>query len=120
MNERIGGILMYEDEITEEVSRWKRKLLKRPSITSRYAKGVQAKINTIIPEKVHTVVTTAIKNMVQATLVGSEYMTKSIPEKGLTIQQREEKVREIARTYKRTAAIEGAGTGAGGILLGMA
>lgn len=111
---------MYEDEITEEVSRWKRKLLKRPSITSRYAKGVQAKINTIIPEKVHTVVTTAIKNMVQATLVGSEYMTKSIPEKGLTIQQREEKVREIARTYKRTAAIEGAGTGAGGILLGMA
>ncbi|WP_332631152.1 EcsC family protein [Halalkalibacter flavus] len=111
---------MYEKEIAEELQRWKRKLLKRPSMVGRYTKGLQSKMNNLIPEKVHSVVTASIKNMVYATLVGSEYTTKKQPEVALSLEQREEKVFQIIKTYKRTAALEGAGTGAGGILLGMA
>ncbi|KHF42039.1 EcsC family protein [Halalkalibacter okhensis] len=111
---------MYEKEIEDELKRWKRKLQKRPSMMGRYTKGLQSKMNNLIPEKVHSVVTASIKNMVHATLVGSEYTTKKQPEVALSLEQREEKVHQIIKTYKRTAALEGAGTGAGGILLGMA
>ncbi|ARK29176.1 EcsC protein family protein [Halalkalibacter krulwichiae] len=111
---------MYESQVAEEVIRWKRKLEKRPSLTGRYTKGLQAKMNKMIPEKLHTVVTTSIKNMVHATLVGSEYTTKKQPELALSLKEREEKVYSLIKSYKRTAALEGAGTGAGGILLGMA
>ncbi|GAE25892.1 EcsC protein [Halalkalibacter wakoensis JCM 9140] len=111
---------MYEKEIEEELSRWKRKLSKRPSVLGRYTKGLQSKMNRYVPEKIHSIVTTSIKNMVHATLVGSEYTTKKQPERALSLQQREEKVEKLVTSYKRTAALEGAGTGAGGILLGMA
>ncbi len=110
---------MYEDQVAEELVRWKRRLMKRPSMTGRYTKGVQAKMNKMIPEKVHSVVTASIKNMVHATLVGSEYTAQKQPEQALSLKEREEKVRALTNSYKRTAALEGAGTGAGGILLGM-
>ena len=111
---------MYEEEVKEEVVRWKRKMGKRSSMAARYAKQLQAKVNQLIPAKVHTVVTNAIKHMVHATLIGSEYMTKSMPKQGLSLEEREEIVKRLAQTYKRTAAIEGAGTGAGGVFLGIA
>lgn len=110
---------MYETQVAEELSRWKRKLEKRPSMVGRYTKGLQMKMNKLVPEKVHDVVTVSIKNMVHATLVGSEYTTKKQPEQALSLKEREEKVYSIMKSYKRTAALEGAGTGAGGILLGM-
>ncbi len=111
---------MYEDEVAEELRRWKRRQLKRPSMTGRYAKKMQEKVNNFIPEKIHTIVTTAIKNMVHATLIGSEITTKQQIQPALSLKEREEIVQQLTRTYKRTAALEGAGTGAGGILLGIA
>ncbi|GAE35683.1 EcsC family protein [Halalkalibacter akibai] len=111
---------MYEAQIAEELSRWKRKLEKRPSMFDRYTKGLQMKMNKLVPEKVHAVVTSSIKNMVHATLVGSEYTTKKQPDLALSLEEREQKVMGLIKSYKRTAALEGAGTGAGGILLGMA
>lgn len=111
---------MYEARVKEEIRRWKRKHLRRPSMTTRYTKEIQAKVNEKIPEKVHTVITASIKNMVHATLVGSEYMSNKQPSTKKSLQEKEEEVRHITRTYKRTAALEGAGTGAGGILLGIA
>src|SRR5690625_2839764 len=110
---------MYEAQAAEELQRWKRKFLKRPSMVGRYTKRIQSQINKRIPEKIHSVVTASMKNMIHATLVGSEYTTKKQPNQTANLQEREEEVREITRTYKRTAALEGAGTGAGGILLGM-
>lgn len=111
---------MYEDQVAEEMNRWKRKLLKRPSMTGRYTKKIQARVNQFIPEKVHTVVTASIKQMIQATLAGSEYTTKKKPDQMLALEEQEYLVQQLTKTYKRTAALEGAGTGAGGILLGMA
>lgn len=110
---------MYEEQIAEMVVRWKRKQLRRPSMTGRFAKGVQSKMNQYIPEKMHRVVTASIKNMIHATLIGSEYVTKKQAERALSLKEREESVEQLIRTFKRTAALEGAGTGAGGIFLGM-
>ena len=100
--------------------RWKRKLGKSQSMTGRFAKKWQKKMNTFIPEKVHSVVTVSVKHMVQATLTGSEYISKKELDLTTTFEEREQEVQELFRTYKNTAIAEGIGTGAGGILLGMA
>ncbi|WP_088102660.1 EcsC family protein [Halalkalibacter urbisdiaboli] len=111
---------MDETVVLEELERWKRKMRKRQSLTGRYAKKWQTKMNTYVPEKIHSIVTTSIKHMVHATLVGSEYTSKKEPVTGLSFVEREENVRQLIKRYKRTAALEGAGTGAGGFLLGVA
>lgn len=110
----------YEQKIRKELADWKKKLLKNSGIASKLAKKTQNKINSAIPERVHHVITEAIKKVVQATLVGSEFMTKSKPLYYATLQQRDEAVRSSLNKYKKVAAAEGAGTGAGGLLLGVA
>ncbi|KMK75693.1 EcsC family protein [Alkalihalobacillus pseudalcaliphilus] len=112
--------MVYDDVASEELARWRRKVRKNPSMTSKLTKQWQNKFNGIIPEKVHTVVTTSIKNMVQATIYGTEVTSKHQPLEALTFQEQEEKAKALIERYKKTAALEGAGTGFGGILLGMA
>lgn len=112
--------MTYEAEAKEELERWLRKMEKSERMTSRFAKNVQNKFNRLIPEKIQQIFTTSIKKMVHATLIGSEYMTKMDKTTTESLEEREKQVRMIIEKYKKTAAIEGAGTGAGGILLGMA
>jgi uncharacterized protein (DUF697 family) len=109
----------YDLKAYEEVQEWSRKFLKRSGIFSRMSKKAQSKINGLIPEKAHEIMTSAIRNMVKATLVGSNITTK--PDRSLgSLEERDIKLKEKANVYQKTAAIEGAGTGAGGILLGLA
>lgn len=110
----------YELKVYEEISEWKRKLRKRSSILNRVSKKAQSKINEKIPEKVHQVITDSLKNLVKATLVGSDYTTKKGNYLGLNLQHRDEHLKKKLEWFRKTAMIEGAGTGAGGILLGMA
>lgn len=112
--------MTYEDRAKEELERYFKKVAKSERMTSRFAKGIQNKINELIPEKAQQIFTTSIKKMVHGTLIGSEYMTKMKKVTDGSLQKREEQVREVLEKYKKTAAIEGAGTGAGGILLGLA
>ncbi|RXI99894.1 EcsC family protein [Anaerobacillus alkaliphilus] len=109
----------YEEKTRRELAEWEKKLLKEGFFAKKYAKTIQTKINERIPEKIHQLFTTSIKNMVQATLVGSEITSKTIPLEKATLEEREKKLEETIKFYKKTAAVEGAGTGAGGILLGM-
>jgi hypothetical protein len=110
----------YELKIHEEIEEWRRKLTKRSSILNRVSKKAQTKINEKIPEKVHQVITDSLKNLVKATLVGSEFTTKKGQSTGLTLQQRDEQLSKKLEMFRKTAMIEGAGTGAGGIFLGLA
>lgn len=110
---------LYEEKARLELLRWERKLLKEGFFGKQYAKAIQSKINDRIPEKIHQIFTTSIKNMVYATLVGSEYTSKTIPLENVCLQERERRLQEKIKLYKKTAAVEGAGTGAGGIFLGM-
>ncbi|MGN7311648.1 EcsC family protein [Alkalicoccobacillus gibsonii] len=113
-------VTVYEQEAKEEMIRWKRKLGKSQSMPGRFAKKWQKKANALIPEKVHSVVTASVKHMVQGALTGSEYVSKKEMDLTTTFEEREDQVRELFRTYKNTAVAEGIGTGAGGIMLGLA
>jgi uncharacterized protein (DUF697 family) len=110
----------YEKKVFAELSIWKQEIMKRPTILNRLSKKAQNKVNEIIPEKVHTAVTEAMKGMVQATLTGSNFTTRKSQGTGLTLFEKDEKLNEKLNTYRRTATIEGAGTGAAGFLVGLA
>lgn len=110
----------YELKAYEEVQEWKRKLLKRSNLLQRVSKKAQEKINEKIPEKAHRVVTDSIKNMVKATLTGSELFTKGSNNRNLSLEGMDAQLTEKMAVYRKTATIEGAGTGAGGIFLGLA
>jgi hypothetical protein len=110
----------YEKKVFAELSIWKQEIMKRPTILNRLSKKAQNKVNEIIPEKVHTALTEAMKGMVQATLTGSNFTTRKSQGTGLTLFEKDEKLNEKLNKYRRTATIEGAGTGAAGFLVGLA
>lgn len=110
----------YEEYAYRELQRWERKLLQKPSMVQKFSKDTQIKLNQMLPNKVHAIITDSIKKMVEFILTGSDYLTKEIAENNLSLKAREDKVQEVYKKYKKTAMIEGAGTGAGGILLGIA
>lgn len=109
----------YEQTAFEELKRWQKEMLRKPSILNKLSKKVQAKLNSYIPEKIHNAITTAIKQMVRGVLFGAQYTSKK-PASINTLRQTEEAVEKLIKTYKHTAAVEGGVTGAGGILLGLA
>lgn len=109
----------YEIQALSELKIWKVKLDKKSGTFNRMAKRFQTKVNTLIPQKVHNVITEGIKGMVKTALAGSG-LTSMKPLVGVDLEKREELVLEKVGFYKKTAAIEGAGTGAGGIALGLA
>lgn len=98
---------------------WRRKMQRPPSVTGRLTKRLQDRINELIPEKVHDFITAAFKQMTRAVLTGAEFISPR-PASPAGFQEREQKVREKISIYKNTAAAEGAITGAGGFLLGLA
>ncbi|GAB3657062.1 EcsC family protein [Echinicola sediminis] len=111
-------MVLYEEIAYFEMNAWLRKMKKQPSIINRLAKGVQHKINDIIPEKIHTAITYAIEKMVKGVLFGSSYINATLPRE-VVFEKREDKVRQKIKWYQRTASVEGAVTGAGGILMGF-
>ena len=110
----------YEQKVLDELLAWERKLVKRSSMINRLSKKAQTKINSHIPEKVHKVITESIKNMVKATLLGSNLTTKKRQAIGMSLYDRDELFKEKLSNFRKTAVVEGAGTGAGGIFLGIA
>ncbi|WMJ82048.1 EcsC family protein [Clostridium sp. MB40-C1] len=109
----------YEEKALYDLKSWEKNMLKKPSLTSRISKGLQNKANDFIPDKVHVAITEAIKNMIKAVLIGSKFTTKP-PMVNTPLEKREILVMEKLNFYRKTATLSGAGTGAGGILLGLA
>jgi EcsC protein family len=109
----------YEQKAIDELASWQREMKLLPSLVGDLAKGFQNRVNRIIPEKIHAAITAAIKQMVRAVIFGSEYTTARPLADG-TLEEREKKVRRSITIYKNTAATEGAITGFGGVLLGLA
>ena len=90
-----------------------------PSFTNRVTTSVQHRINRIIPEKVHQVVTEGIKQMIRVVIFGAS-LTTFQKQKLLSIENIEINVQKRIKFYRTAAATEGALTGYGGILLGFA
>lgn len=110
----------YEQYAQHELLQWQRRMRRRPTPLNRLARYAQERVNRIIPERVHAVITATIKQMVRGVLFGATHTTRA-PEPGtLTLEDRELAVRERIAFYRTTATAEGAVTGAGGFLLGLA
>lgn len=94
-------------------------MLRRPNYLNNISKVVQDKINSLIPEKIHKGITTTIKQMVRGVLFSAHWTTKRKKDFQDLIA-RDLAADEKIKFYQGTAATEGAITGAGGILLGLA
>jgi hypothetical protein len=109
----------YDRVAFEEMTQWRKAMKRKPSFINRISKTLQTRINEMLPENVHRAITTAIKQMMRAVLFGTEFVSKAPLTEG-DLQTRETKVLERINFFSKTAAAEGALTGAGGILLGLA
>ncbi|HEX6333947.1 MAG TPA: EcsC family protein [Flavisolibacter sp.] len=111
--------MQYEQKARQELQQWKRDMLRHPSFFNNLSKRMQTRLNSYIPEKVHKVITSTIKQMIRGVLFGATYTT-SRPVVMKSLEETETQVDTTVRNYRRTAAAEGGVTGAGGILLGIA
>jgi hypothetical protein len=111
--------MQYEQQIQKELYKWQQQMQKRPSMLNKAAKRMQTKLNSFIPEKAHQAITAVIKKMVQAVLFGARHTTAS-PVQNTSLAVREALVLEKINNYRKTAAVEGGITGAGGFLMGLA
>lgn len=109
----------YQKQIRSELAVWQKKMLQRPSFFNRLSKDMQVKINSWIPEKVHQVLTSTIKQMIRGVLFGATHTTANPTTFG-SFQECESAVLQKIEMYRNTAAVEGGITGAGGILMGFA
>ncbi|ABS21154.1 EcsC family protein [Bacillus cytotoxicus] len=110
----------YEDKVIKELQQWKHAMLKDSSMMARFSKKVQTKVQQFIPEKVQRILTETIKKMVQGISTGSNFIKPKLKETDWSLQRRDEEVVKKLDEYKKIAAAEGAGTGAGGFFLGLA
>ncbi|MFD2210487.1 EcsC family protein [Virgibacillus halophilus] len=109
----------YEWMVHDELTAWKETLCKRPNLVKRFTKKTQTKINAVIPDKVHKAISDSIKTMVKATLSGSNIISRK--QRPLhTLYEKDKQLQSALSTYRKTAVAEGAGTGAGGLLMGLA
>ena len=90
-----------------------------PSRLNQFARRVQLRLNALLPERVHQALTAAIRQMVRGVLLGSQHTT-SPPLRAAPLARRELAARNLIRNYRTMATAEGAVTGAGGFLLGLA
>ncbi len=108
-----------EQQAHHALQRWQQQMQRPPSLLNRFARRVQIRLNALLPEKVHQAITAAIRQMVRGVLFGSTHTTRR-PLRGAPLAQQETAVRASIRDYRLMATAEGAVTGAGGFLLGLA
>lgn len=109
----------YEQQVRQELDRWKQKMMRKPSILNNLTRRMQTKVNSMIPEKIHIALTATIKQMIHGVLFGAKHTTAP-PVKDQPLAVRETLITEKINQYRKTAAAEGGITGAGGLLMGLA
>ena len=101
------------------MARWRAGLLKPPGALDQAAKGVQSRINRLIPERVHATLTTVVEGMTRTILTGAD-LTTAPPVIGASLQDRDRRALAAIDGYRKTAAVEGGVAGAGGFWLALA
>ncbi|RYY95890.1 MAG: EcsC family protein [Chitinophagaceae bacterium] len=112
-------MMSYEEYAQKECREWQRDMQLRPTLLGGLSRGVQQKLNSYIPEKVHKAITAAIRQMVRGVLFGSRTLSTAKPIHGpLSVVEAE--VRRRIEAHRQAAAAEGGVTGAGGFLASLA
>lgn len=109
----------YAIEARAELAAWRRRTMKEPGALDRAARGLQGRINRIIPEPVHAAVTAVMERMTRAILTGADF-TALDPLVGAPLSEREAQVRGRIAAYRAAGAAEGGIAGAGGFALAAA
>ena len=115
------GLVTVVDETTvrAEVAAWRARVLKRPGLWDKATRGTQDRINSIIPERVHQVITAGVEAMTKGILFGSDVLQARPGRRG-TLAASELKARAAIKVYRNTASVEGGVAGAGGFVLAAA
>jgi hypothetical protein len=109
----------YEAQARRELEAWLARMARGPSLLDRASRGVQVRVNRIIPEKVHAAVTTVIEKLTRVIVAGSDLTTAKPLAEG-SLSAREAQVRARIGAYRAAAAAEGGVAGAGGFALSLA
>jgi hypothetical protein len=108
-----------ETTVRAEVEAWRAKVLKRPGLWDRATRGTQERINRIVPERVHAVITAGVEAMTKGILFGSD-LIQTRPRAEGSLAARELRARAMIKVYRNTAGVEGGVAGAGGFVLAAA
>lgn len=109
----------YKERVRMKLRIWEREMMKSPGFLQKTSTKLSRKMNELIPDKVHQGITATVKGIVQTVLFGVKFTPARKVEAGLQLKEMDAKADELRSTYKKIASAEGAGTGAGGIFLGM-
>ncbi len=110
---------VLSDIAESELAVWKKAMQRKPRFTQTAIRNIQKRINKIIPENIHRVITKAIKELTRAVLFGANFTTR-VPSDLITFDQKEKKALEQINFYCSSASAEGAITGFGGFISGLA
>ncbi|WP_240376441.1 EcsC family protein [Bacillus piscicola] len=108
----------YEQKAYEEVQVWLRKMEKRASMSQAFAKSMQTKMNRLVPTQIHSALGQAVRQMINGVLNGSDYLPTKKQTEAKSLQEADGRLENLVTVFQKGAAAEGAGTGAGGLLLG--
>lgn len=109
----------YQARALAEAQAWRARQMKRPGLWDAATRATQDRINRLIPERVHKIVTAGVEQMTRAILTGADWTTARPLAQG-SLQAREERVLARVELYRTTASVEGGVAGAGGFLLAAA
>jgi EcsC protein family len=84
----IAGNETYDKSVQIEMKKWQQQMLRKPSLFNRMSKGMQTKINTWIPEKIHSAITATIRQLIKGVLFGAK-LTTAKPLSNASLQERE-------------------------------
>ncbi|MEP2024389.1 MAG: EcsC family protein [Reichenbachiella sp.] len=109
----------YEEKIAHELAEWQVTMQRTPSISNAAIRKLQTKINSLWPERLHRIMTKVIKELTRAVLFGADFTTKPNTDVR-SLMDIEEQVKDKINKYTSTATAEGAITGFGGFVSGLA
>lgn len=111
--------MSYKQKVQKEITDWERQLFKPPGWLEKTSKSIGKRINDLIPPKMHNVITTTIKSIVRTALFGAEYTPQKPVQRTLSLELADQEAKNLFSLYQKIATAEGAGTGAGGIILNV-
>lgn len=112
-------MMSYEQKIQDEITQWEHKMFKKPGMLEKTSKTIGARINHLLPQKVHNIITTTIRTIIHTALFGAEYTPKRSINQNKELEQIDKEAKDLFALYQKIAVAEGAGTGAGGIMFSM-
>ena len=90
----------YEENSLKEMFLWQEKMKKEPSFSSDFAKGIQNKMNNLLPDKIQDIINTSIENMTKLVITGSEYTVKP-PITNTSLEEREAMAKSSIDFYRK-------------------